>query len=619
LNHAVGKKLTVAIGALGVLAQLTVAGFTTSASADPLVGACSGPAPTTLTGAIIATDTTINVASSAGFPNPGATSPAIGFPVQIDSEQILVTAVSGTAWTVVRGNNGTPTASHAGGAAVSWFATLINGPAGCTGVQTLLRNSGSDASVQVSQSLGDLYTGSPGCIVDQTKVPTGRLSVTSDYKGCNATQAAGAPGTSQLENFDHDTIATDYPTGANAGLFEICHQGVGHTQEDFARQSRDPIIAGAGADCNGLTYNGFALDGVPPILWRNVPASSTQGAPSNGCLVGQAAGSCTGTPVTDFTLSQLTDIYLKCTTPDPGPGHVAGTRLVDWRQLTVSGFTLPNPYSPYAADAEPINLYTAPPNAGTRTAWEQLVLGSNDSSACLGDANKNPSAGGTDLLGNVTFQNNAANFVGNTQFIPWCPKTADATYSCTAPGQPAITVPGETFYPFTTLPQTSGILSQSLWYFTFARYQVAKQDRQQGTVTSLNGISVAPSTLLNNSFPTTRAIWYVTPTTNKYNPVGVAALPGGSVNCSSGVSADCSLQANLQPGTQTFINWLCGSSNSGVNPFDGNTYFFDITSSISKNGFTRVPASSTYNDPSLAGRTNAGTSCIYEYTGLNGP
>src|ERR1700687_2213113 len=79
LRHAVGKKLTVAIGALGILAQLTVSAFTTPASADPLGRACSRPAPPTLTGAILATDTTINVASPAGFPNPGATNPAIGF------------------------------------------------------------------------------------------------------------------------------------------------------------------------------------------------------------------------------------------------------------------------------------------------------------------------------------------------------------------------------------------------------------------------------------------------------------------------------------------------------------------------------------------------------------
>ena len=80
-------------------------------------------ASTTLSGAIGAGDTTINVASSAGFPAPP-------FAVTIndgsmnDLEELHVTGVSGTTWTVTRGyENFNPANPHAAGAAIN----LIDG------------------------------------------------------------------------------------------------------------------------------------------------------------------------------------------------------------------------------------------------------------------------------------------------------------------------------------------------------------------------------------------------------------------------------------------------------------------------------------------------------------
>ncbi len=69
----------------------------------------TGTAPTTTinqTGGINASDTTMTVASSAGFPSTP-------FVVTIGTEQIQVTNVSGTTWTLVRGYNGTTAAAHA--------------------------------------------------------------------------------------------------------------------------------------------------------------------------------------------------------------------------------------------------------------------------------------------------------------------------------------------------------------------------------------------------------------------------------------------------------------------------------------------------------------------------
>jgi Baseplate J-like protein len=69
---------------------------------------------TTLTAAISATVTSLNVASAAGFPTAGA------FTILVDTEAMTVTAGQGGAtWTVTRGVNGTTSASHLQNAVVT--------------------------------------------------------------------------------------------------------------------------------------------------------------------------------------------------------------------------------------------------------------------------------------------------------------------------------------------------------------------------------------------------------------------------------------------------------------------------------------------------------------------
>lgn len=62
-------------------------------------------------------DTTLSVVSASAFPASG------NFRILIDSEIILVTAVSGTTFTVTRGAESTSAASHASGAAVTHILT----------------------------------------------------------------------------------------------------------------------------------------------------------------------------------------------------------------------------------------------------------------------------------------------------------------------------------------------------------------------------------------------------------------------------------------------------------------------------------------------------------------
>lgn len=70
-------------------------------------------AETTLGASLNNSATSLTVASSTGFPSGG------DFTIRIDDEFLLVTAVSGTTWTVTRAQEGSSAASHSNGAAVT--------------------------------------------------------------------------------------------------------------------------------------------------------------------------------------------------------------------------------------------------------------------------------------------------------------------------------------------------------------------------------------------------------------------------------------------------------------------------------------------------------------------
>lgn len=77
----------------------------------------NGSASTTLGSSIISTATTLTVGSGTGFPSDG------NFRVRIDDEIVLVTAVSGTTWTISRGSDGTTPGNHSSAAPVKFYLT----------------------------------------------------------------------------------------------------------------------------------------------------------------------------------------------------------------------------------------------------------------------------------------------------------------------------------------------------------------------------------------------------------------------------------------------------------------------------------------------------------------
>ena len=93
------------------------------------------PKTTTRPTATTAGQTTITVASAAGFPASGT------YYIRMDSEVLQVTGGQGTTtWTVSRGQLGTAAAAHASGAVVTalandWYATFNGLPAGAANLK----------------------------------------------------------------------------------------------------------------------------------------------------------------------------------------------------------------------------------------------------------------------------------------------------------------------------------------------------------------------------------------------------------------------------------------------------------------------------------------------------
>lgn len=84
---------------------------------DPRRERWSNSATSTLNGAITAGATSLTITSGTTFPSSG------DFRIVIGTEIILVTVVSGSTWTITRGQEGTTAAAHSNGATVELYLT----------------------------------------------------------------------------------------------------------------------------------------------------------------------------------------------------------------------------------------------------------------------------------------------------------------------------------------------------------------------------------------------------------------------------------------------------------------------------------------------------------------
>ena len=403
------------------------------------------------------------------------------------------------------------------------------GPAGTNGQTESVVVAGSDTTYDAMTKIQDLYNGSPGCKID------GANPAVDAFTQC---LAADPTGTVTTENYDHDVVSGFYPQGSSAGVRQISKQGQGGIpQVDIGRSSRDKQAS----DAKGMRFVGYAKDGMTPIDFRTVAANATQGSPAAGCKLGEAAGACTGTSVNNLTTVQLIDIFVNC-------------NIRDWRQLNTPGFTLgqsagspatPADYKYNDPGNEPIYTWFIQSNSGTALTWINYLGGTP--SACPTNTASDAALFGTTYANTSgrTFQEN------NAQPIP---ATNDVN--------------------------GRNIRSQSIWAVSFGRWLSAVNERAGSSLVKVNNIQSSPGTIGNSTYPITRLLWNVVPTTvaDQATPPPGDAVPAGSPP----------LGANRKGATTAFINWICaGNAAHGTNPFNNRNYYDEITSAITSSGFVR--------------------------------
>jgi ABC-type phosphate transport system substrate-binding protein len=222
--------------------------------------------------------------------------------------------------------------------------------------------SGSDTTYQMMAALDTLYNDSAGCNTIATPGNTQPL----DFR-CITPDPAG---TITTENYPHDVVREAYPLGSSSGISQLCQQGLaGVANMQFARSSRTLRAT----DCHNLHFVAYARDG---ISWEAFPGVA--GSPA--AAMNNQSGTCAGSTGFCLTQQQLKDILLNCT-------------ITKWDQVGVpdgSGGT------------DPIVIYTAQANSGTRATYEGFVGGS--SQTCI-PANQ--------LASHTVFENENTTILGN--------------------------------------------------------------------------------------------------------------------------------------------------------------------------------------------------------------
>jgi hypothetical protein len=223
-----------------------------------------GPgANTTASGAMTATQTTITVASAAGFPTNGT------FRIRVDDEDMTVTGGQGTTtWTVTRGVNSTTAATHASGASVYWDDSDTSGEISWNATSKTLTVKGTiyiDGSAKVSQTAN--YNGQATLYLSGTMlfngslcgVPTGSACVFSNWDPNAEMLTVVANGTGGQVNTG-DSILLANNQYFQGGLF-----GTGNVEYSQNANSDGPIMGAQIILANNVLTNSFPNITTVPV------------------------------------------------------------------------------------------------------------------------------------------------------------------------------------------------------------------------------------------------------------------------------------------------------------------------------------------------------------------
>jgi ABC-type phosphate transport system substrate-binding protein len=112
---------------------------------------------------------------------------------------------------------------------------------------------GSDTTYVVTNDLFQMYNQSPGC---KTDIVTGSGTLGQCLPTPTGGATQDAPQDNAGDNWDHDVIVGQYPTGSGAGIRALILN-----QVSFARSSSAPT-SGASPSQAGLNFFAFAKDGI---------------------------------------------------------------------------------------------------------------------------------------------------------------------------------------------------------------------------------------------------------------------------------------------------------------------------------------------------------------------
>ena len=240
-----------------------------------------GPgANTTVGSAMTAAQTTITVASAAGFPAGGS------FRIRVDDEDMTVTAGQGsTTWTVTRGVNGTTAATHAVGASVYWDNANTSGEISWNATSKTLTIKGTifiDGSAKVSQNAN--YNGQATLYLSGTMLFNGSLCGVPT--GANCVFANWDPNAEMLTIVANSTggqvNAGDSIMLANNQYFQGGLFGTGDVEYSNNASSDGPVMGNTIILANNVNTNSFPTITTVPVGMPGNPAVYAQPNPPQG-------------------------------------------------------------------------------------------------------------------------------------------------------------------------------------------------------------------------------------------------------------------------------------------------------------------------------------------------
>ena len=431
------------------------------------------------------------------------------------------------------------------GTALALVGAFAAGPAGATpptgygfdDTSHVIVGGGSDTTFFTMQQLAEGWQRSDfgntgGCTVNTT-------AGTANVNGCVSNPN---PETSDLGNWQHDTIAQANPAGSSAGIASLngvgSYQGTANSSNvDFARSSRGPRTSGGAGSCpNELTCDtfwGFGEDGVQVIVFGN---RATQ-FPS---------------PTTALTANEIFGIW-DCT-------------ITQWSQIPELGIT------PGSANDGPIVPWQMQGSSGTFATFQSWIA--NNASGVPSGWSPDGQACDRQLSsGHPPFENDVKPLINDPATI---------SSSNTSTDNPTNWIWWGSFGVLSSFPFLANPVRGGTTFNTFAA--------------PVNGHLPSQSSVLSTSYPIVRTLYHVTKKTDAdcAKTGGSCDFPGNPGPAISGGGNDLNVTggtSGTSGSVREFTRFLCRqtAAQQQVDPYLGNNYFGEISAALAASGFTVVP------------------------------